>query len=87
MVFSPTLFIFLKGIVLETTGTIEEKKQDLVQSETKKDLATPVYKLNIRNNKTILNQTSNKISINVDTCVSFLTTPKKTCVMTRMSKK
>ena len=63
MFFSPTLFIFLEGIVLETTGTIEEKKQDPVQSEPKKAMVSPGQLRIIKRNGSVVDFDGSKIEI------------------------
>jgi len=61
--FSPTLFIFLEGVVLETTGTIEEKKQDPVQSEPKKAMVSPGQLRIIKRNGSVVDFDGSKIDI------------------------
>ena len=61
--FSPILFIFLEGIVLETTGTIEEKKQDPVQSEPKKAMVSPGQLRIIKRNGSVVDFDGSKIEI------------------------
>ena len=63
MFFSNTLFIFLEGIVLETTGTIEEKKQDPVQSEPKKAMVSPGQLRIIKRNGSVVDFDGSKIEI------------------------
>ena len=63
MFFSPTLFIFLEGVVLETTGTIEEKKQDPVQSEPKKAMVSPGQLRIIKRNGSVVDFDGSKIDI------------------------
>ena len=63
MFFSPILFIFLEGIVLETTGTIEEKKQDPVQSEPKKAMVSPGQLRIIKRNGSVVDFDGSKIEI------------------------
>ena len=61
MFFSTTLFIFLEGIVLETTGTIEEKKQESVQSEPKKAMVSPGQLRIIKRNGSVVDFDGSKI--------------------------
>ena len=63
MFFSSILFIFLEGIVLETTGTIEEKKQESVQSEPKKAMVSPGQLRIIKRNGSVVDFDGSKIEI------------------------
>ena len=61
--FIPILVNFLKGIVLETTGTIEEKKQESVQSEQKKAMVSPGQLRIIKRNGSVVDFDGSKIEI------------------------
>ena len=63
MFFIPILVNFLKGIVLETTGTIEEKKQESVQSEPKKAMVSPGQLRIIKRNGSVVDFDGSKIEI------------------------